>query len=81
MGVQAVLPDERFVAYTSTGGGYGDPFDRDPDAVRDDVRADLVSDHVAREVYGVVIDTDTETFAVDSEATGRLREARGARPA
>jgi N-methylhydantoinase B len=35
------------------GGGYGDPRDRDPDAVRRDVAEGYVSPLAAREVYGV----------------------------
>ena len=37
-------------------GGYGDPLERDPDAVARDVRNELVSPAAARADYGVVID-------------------------
>jgi N-methylhydantoinase B len=49
---------------TGVGGGYGDPAQRDPEAVREDVRNELLSAELAREVYGVVMDsgiTDLET--------------------
>ena len=49
------------------GGGYGDPLERDPDAVALDVENAAVSLEAAREIYGVVIG--------DDEATARLREA------
>jgi N-methylhydantoinase B len=59
------------------GGGWGDPFDRDPELVRSDVERGLATAEGAR-CYGVVITGDG---AVDLEATGelrtRLREARG----
>jgi N-methylhydantoinase B len=51
------------------GGGYGDPFDRDPARVLHDVRCGYVSLDNARQLYGVVI-ADGE---VDEEATAALR--------
>ena len=39
--------------HTSGGGGYGDPRERDRDAVLADVRDGLVSETAAREVYGL----------------------------
>ena len=52
-------------------GGYGDPLDRDPHAVLEDVRQEkLTIDYVRRE-YGVVI--DPETADLDLAATERLR--------
>ncbi|HME22771.1 MAG TPA: hydantoinase B/oxoprolinase family protein [Acetobacteraceae bacterium] len=55
--------------WSGGGGGYGDPFTRDPEAVARDVAAGLVSHERAREVYGVALDGDD----VDREATARLR--------
>jgi N-methylhydantoinase B len=52
--------------------GYGDPLDRDPAAVRLDVWNELVSPGHARDVYGVVI--DTETLEVDAAATEQRRD-------
>lgn len=52
------------------GGGYGDPFDRDPEAVRSDVLNGYVSRQSAETDYGVVITDDGE---IDWEATERLR--------
>jgi len=42
------------------GGGYGDPFDRDPEKVRKDVKNGYVSREAARETYGVAITDDGE---------------------
>ena len=58
------------------GGGYGDPLDRDPELVLRDVRAGLVTEEPARDVYGVVLTGES----VDLEATRtRRRELRSER--
>lgn len=46
---------------TGTGGGWGDPRDRSRDAVRADLRAELITEDVARRVYGM---TDEEMAGV-----------------
>jgi N-methylhydantoinase B len=48
-----VRPGDGFRVITAGGGGYGDPRERDPEAVREDVRDGYVSAEQAREVYGV----------------------------
>ena len=53
------------------GGGYGAPFERPVEDVREDVRQGYVSVQAAAELYGVVV--DAETFAVDRAATDKLR--------
>ncbi|RKN06278.1 hydantoinase B/oxoprolinase family protein [Streptomyces radicis] len=58
---------------TGGGGGYGDPFTRDPAAVAHDVRNGFVSTAAARERYGVAVHPDA--FTVDEEATAALRAA------
>ena len=60
-------------AHTTGGGGFGNPLDRDPERVRDDVRDGWVSVEKARGTYGVVLDLEPELFAVDYAATDRLR--------
>jgi len=55
---------------TPSGGGFGDPLERDPQAVADDVVEGLVSARTARAVYGVVL----RDGAVDGGATTELRE-------
>jgi len=59
---------------TPGGGGYGDPYERDPSLVLQDVINGLVSMESARRDYGVVI--DGEQMAVNLEATERLRKGR-----
>jgi N-methylhydantoinase B len=53
------------------GGGFGDPFTRDPARVAADVRDEKISAEFARREHGVVV--DPVTFAVDELATRRLR--------
>jgi N-methylhydantoinase B len=60
------------------GGGWGDPWQRDPAAVALDVKNDKVSPAVAREQYGVVLDESNLT--VDEAATAALRRERCERP-
>ena len=48
-------PGQRVILELPGGGGFGDPFDRDPQRVRDDVRAGYVSHEAAARDYGVVI--------------------------
>jgi N-methylhydantoinase B len=57
------------------GGGYGDPFARDPALVLEDVLDDKISPESARRDYGVAIDLASRT--VDDRATAKLRQGRG----
>ncbi|MFL5214989.1 MAG: hydantoinase B/oxoprolinase family protein [Microvirga sp.] len=59
---------------TGGGGGWGHPFDREPERVLADVQTGFVSRAKAEEDYGVVL---TRDIAVDAAAT---RERRSARP-
>lgn len=76
-------PGDMLTRPSGGGGGYGDPLERDPDAVLDDVIDGYVSVHRAREDYGVVakaIDVDLCEYELDREATEKERERiRGAR--
>lgn len=56
------------------GGGYGDPLDRDPERVAEDVRTEMVSPEAALHDYGVVL--EPETGQVDPAATVRERARR-----
>jgi N-methylhydantoinase B len=62
-----------WVGVSTGGGGYGNPLDREIDQVRRDVRDGLISMRTAREVFGVVIDSN---FRVDRAATNALRLRR-----
>jgi N-methylhydantoinase B len=56
---------------TSGGGGWGEPLDRDPEAVLHDVREGLVTVQHAEREYGVVI----VDGRLDADATARRRAA------
>ena len=59
------------------GGGYGDPLERDPKAVLEDVIDEYVSTERARTDYGVVvkvIDADLCDYRIDADATKLERE-------
>ncbi len=55
------------------GGGFGNPLERDPARVLEDVLEELVSIEAAQELYGVVFD---EEGKVDYEDTKRIRATR-----
>jgi N-methylhydantoinase B len=69
---------EAFKYVYGGGGGWGDPFARDPEKVREDVLDELVSPEAARREYGVVLTGSLEALdlAVDCEATRSLRAER-----
>ena len=54
------------------GGGWGDPLERDTDAVLADARNEIISTNSARQEYGVVI--DDQSWTVDGAATKALRD-------
>jgi N-methylhydantoinase B len=81
---QQVPPERRVILDLAGGGGFGDPFTRDPKAVLRDVLNGFVSLDAARKDYGVVIrrlapEWETvllpEDFAVDDAGTSALRTA------
>ena len=57
----------------ASGGGYGDPLERDPELVRTDVANAIISTAAARDIYGVVF--KGSGLQVDPEATWKLRLA------
>jgi N-methylhydantoinase B len=69
-----ITKDEALVSECSVGGGYGNPLDRDPELVRHRAREGWISVEKAYEIYGVVLDTRPEIYAVDYEATKKRRE-------
>lgn len=66
-----VPADSRAVIRTAGGGGWGNPYERDPEAVLLDVLEGLVSLEAAEREYGVVV----VEGKIDDSATARLRGA------
>lgn len=67
---------DRFTRPTAGGGGYGDPMERDPERVLQDVIDEYVSVGRAELDYGVVvkvIDADMLEYEVDDAATEKAR--------
>jgi hypothetical protein len=57
---------------TGGGGGFGDPLHRDPELVLKDLRQGAITEPVAVDIYGVII--DEKRWVVDAEATHMQRE-------
>ena len=70
---------EGFLVETAGGGGFWNPFERDPKLVLADVRSGYVSLEAAQRDYGVVIHQQGRRFALDVEATATLRQGRNQR--
>jgi N-methylhydantoinase B len=69
-------PGDHLTFQANGGGGFGDPLERDPDAVVEDVADGLLSIEKAREVYGVaivIVDEDAANYSHDPRETERLR--------
>jgi N-methylhydantoinase B len=60
--------------HSAGGGGYGNPLERDPQAVEEDVLNGYVSIEKAREDYGVVIDPATLKVDLKEGASGVIME-------
>jgi N-methylhydantoinase B len=74
-----LTPGEWVRGLESGGGGYGDPLERDPDAVRLDVLNGWISAHSAHHDYGVMLTGTVEgrDLALDLAATAELRSRIG----
>jgi len=64
-------PGDRISFISAGGGGYGNPFERDPKAVERDVQYGYVSIEKAKQDYGVIIEPGSLKLNLD--ATQRLR--------
>lgn len=60
-----------FTYYSPNGGGYGNPLERPPQMVLEDVLDGFYNSDHAREAYGVILDLENER--VDQTATEKLR--------
>jgi N-methylhydantoinase B len=64
-------PGEIISNRTAGGGGYGNPYDRDPERVLEDYRDGYVTREAAYDQYGVAI---SDNGRIDHEETAALRE-------
>jgi N-methylhydantoinase B len=72
-----IVPGDAFTRPSAGGGGFGDPLERDPDAVKEDVADGYVTIERARKDYGVVVrevDAELSQYEVDLGATAQERE-------
>ena len=76
-GFQVVPAGDRLVVEMPGGGGFGDPFARDPALVARDVLYGLLEPEQAAAQYGVAV---SEDGGVDQAETARLRRLRPAEP-
>ena len=72
-----LAPEDVVVLATPGGGGFGSPFERDPEGVLKDVRSRLVSVEQATTRYGVAIGSDGE---LNWHETHRLRSSPDHKP-
>ena len=68
-----ITKKEAIVSESSSGGGYGDPLERDPELVCHRVREEWITKEFAAKTYGVVVDDSHEHFVPDVAATKKLR--------
>ena len=62
---------DAYILRSGGGGGFGEPWEREPAIVRQDVRQGYVTRDAAERSYGVVLTSDT--LEVDAEATAEQR--------
>jgi N-methylhydantoinase B len=72
--LETIQPGDTITNMNPGGGGYGNPFERPVEKVKDDVRNGLVSIKGAKIDYGVVF-KNAKTLEVDAAATRKLRGA------
>ena len=70
-----IAKDGRFVCYGPAGGGYGNPLERDPAKVADDVLDEVISVETALRDYGVVVSGRGVVDRVATESTRSDRKA------
>src|SRR4029077_364784 len=71
-----IVAGDMFTRPSAGGGGYGDPLERAPDHVCEDVTDGYVSVGRALKDYGVVVrevDADLAEYEVDADATAAAR--------
>ena len=72
-GLTQLKPGDVVVMDAAGGGGYGDPLERDPELIKNDVADGYVSVESAKEDYGVAI--NRSNMELDKEASDNLRSS------
>ena len=75
-GVFPLMGDDALYVRWNGGGGVGDPLDRAPEKVQQDVAEGIVSERAARNVYGVVIHGGRVDDGATKARRGELRAER-----
>ena len=79
-GVFPLMNQDVLYVATNGGGGYLDPFMRDPEAVLNDVRDRVVSRQAAKSIYGTILTEESVDLATTVELRrtmiARRKEAR-----
>lgn len=71
---------ERLQINRPGGAGYGDPTNRDPDAVLEDVKKGFVTPRAARTQYAVAVTETPDGYEIDSKTTQQLRDTTEQHP-
>jgi hypothetical protein len=58
--------------FSGGGPGYGDPLEREPESVMDDLKKNIISDWTAQQIYKIAY--EPERRKVDVERTRQLRQ-------
>src|SRR5439155_22915436 len=74
-----LVANDVIIARTSGGGGYGDPFEREPERVAADVAQGFLSVEAARRHYGVAVAADGTLDLPGTQALRAGPRDRGAR--
>ena len=72
-GQTLVRAGESWVGYSSAGGGWGRPCDRNAETVRENLRDGIISEETARNLFGVVLNDDLER-TINIAETENLRD-------
>ena len=76
--METIKPEETVVFRTVSGGGYGDPLQRDPERVARDADRGWISMKTARDIYGVALRLAANGLdhEVDQAATAKFATLR-----